>query len=168
MVLQIDKRKNRVVLSLGGNIGEVQKVFENARGHLQKKIGGLVLSSSLYSTKAWGVEDQPDFLNQVVVLETKLSPLEVLRCCLSIEEELGRIRKEKWHERIIDIDVLFYNDEIIDMEELVLPHPFIQDRNFILYPLVEIIPDFIHPRLEKTIIDLKNSCKDQLTVKKNK
>lgn len=166
MVLQIDKRKNRVVLSLGGNIGEVQKVFEVASHHLEVKVGELVLSSSFYSTKAWGVENQPDFLNQVLVLETKLSPLEILRYALSIEKELGRVRKEKWHERIIDIDVLFYNDEIINTKELMLPHPFIQERNFILYPLAEIMPDFIHPRLNRTLLNLKNSCKDDLAVVK--
>ena len=145
MVSQIDKRKNKVVLSLGGNIGDVQQVFELARIQLEKRIGELVISSSLYSTKAWGIENQSDFLNQVVVILTECAPLEVLEFCLIIEEELGRVRKEKWHERIIDIDVLFYEDKIIDSTNLILPHPYIQDRNFILHPLVEIMPGFIHP-----------------------
>ena len=159
MVSQIDKRKNKVVLSLGGNIGDVQQVFELARIQLEKRIGELVISSSLYSTKAWGIENQSDFLNQVVVILTECAPLEVLEFCLIIEEELGRVRKEKWHERIIDIDVLFYEDKIIDSTNLILPHPYIQDRNFILHPLVEIMPGFIHPSLKKTVFELKKWCK---------
>tara|TARA_B100000809_G_C15133968_1_gene529747 strand:+ start:2847 stop:3350 length:504 start_codon:yes stop_codon:yes gene_type:complete len=166
MVSEIDKRKNSVVLSLGGNIGDVKEVFMDAISHLKKRIGTINMSSSLYSTKAWGVEAQPDFLNQVVVIETELSPFKVLVHCLAIELELGRIRKEKWHERVIDIDVLFFNDEIIDSEDLILPHPYIQDRNFILYPLAEILPNYIHPTYKKTLNELKNSCKDELAVVK--
>jgi len=166
MVSEIDKRKNRVVLSLGGNIGDIQLVFEKARDSLQKTVGELVLISSLYQTKAWGVENQSDFLNQVIVLETTLSPIEVLKTCLAVENELGRVRKGKWHERVIDIDVLFYGNELIKSKELVLPHPYIKDRNFILYPLVEIMPDFVHPIFKKTLLELKNNCKDELPVVK--
>lgn len=166
MVSKIDKRKNNVVLSLGGNIGNVKEVFEFAIRHLKKKVGTISLFSSLYQTKAWGVENQPDFLNQVVVIETELSPFKVLAHCLAIELELGRVRKEKWHERVIDIDVLFYGNELINSEELIVPHPHIQDRNFILAPLVEIMPDFIHPAYNKSLNDLENSCKDKLAVVK--
>jgi len=164
MVSEIDKRTNKVVLSLGGNIGDVEEVFQIAIHCLQKKIGSIVLTSSLYQTKAWGVEDQPDFLNQVVAIDSELSAFKVLEHCLAIELELGRVRKEKWHERVIDIDVLFYNDELIESKGLIVPHPYIQDRNFILNPLVEIIPDFIHPKLKNTIIELQSSCKDELSV----
>lgn len=166
MVSKIDKRKNNVILSLGGNLGDVQQVFVKAIISLQKKIGNLMLSSSLYKTKAWGVENQPDFLNQVIVLVSDLTPMEVLEVCLTVEEDLGRVRKERWHERIIDIDVLFYNDELIKTENLLIPHPYIQDRNFILYPLVEVIPDFLHPVLKKTLRELKKCCKDELLVVK--
>ena len=102
----MDKRENKVVLSLGGNIGDVKKVFVDALQILGKRIGVIVDSSSLYKTKAWGVENQPDFFNQVVVLKTEFDPHFVLQSCLEIEEELGRVRKEKWHERVVDIDVL--------------------------------------------------------------
>ncbi len=166
MVSQIDKRTNKVVLSLGGNIGDVQQVFKSATNALKNRVGELNQVSSIYKTKAWGVEDQPDFLNQIVVLDTILSPIQVLNSCLEIEAELGRVRKQKWHERVIDIDVLFYEDQIIDSENLILPHPLIQERNFILYPLAEIIPDFIHPKLKRTLLQLKNSCKDELLVVK--
>jgi len=166
MVSQIDKRKNKVVLSLGGNVGEVKQVFELAIGLIQAKIGKLILSSSLYSTKAWGVENQPDFLNQVIILESTLSPFEVLDSCLEIELELGRVRKEKWHERVIDIDVLFFNSELINSTNLILPHPYIHERNFILFPLVEIMPNYVHPKLKGTLFELKNNCKDKLAVVK--
>jgi 2-amino-4-hydroxy-6-hydroxymethyldihydropteridine diphosphokinase len=166
MVSQIDKRKNSVVLSLGGNIGDVKDVFEVAISHLKKRVGELVSSSSLYSTKAWGIENQPDFLNQVIVIDSELSPTKVLECCLTIELELGRVRKEKWHKRVIDIDVLFYNNELIKSKDLIVPHPYIQDRNFILAPLAELIPQFVHPLLQKTMQELKNSCIDNLAVVK--
>jgi len=166
MVLEIDKRKNSVVLSLGGNIGDVKEVFEFAIRHLKKRVGTISLSSSLYQTKAWGVEKQPDFLNQVVVIDSELSPFKVLEHCLAIEFQLGRVRKEKWHERVIDIDVLFYGDELINSKELIVPHPYIQDRNFILTPLIEIMPDFVHPTYNKSLNDLKISCKDKLAVVK--
>ena len=164
MVSKMDKRRNRVVLSLGGNIGDVKKVFINALQLLENKIGQLILLSSLYHTKAWGVENQPDFLNQVVIFETILAPAQVLKICLKIEKELGRIRKEKWHERVIDIDVLFYESKIVDAVDLKLPHPYIQDRNFILDPLSEIMPEFVHPILGKTLLELKKNCNDKLQV----
>jgi len=166
MVSQIDKRKNSLVLSLGGNIGNVKEVFEVAIIHLKKRLGKLALSSSLYKTKAWGVENQPDFLNQVVVIETELLPIKVLEVCLEIEHELGRVRQEKWHERVIDIDVLFYGEELIKTETLIVPHPYIQDRNFILYPLVEIMPNYIHPLHNKSLKTLKDNCTDKLDVVK--
>ena len=155
---------NKVVLGLGGNIGNVQNTLLKCIELLELHIGKVSNKSSLYQTKAWGVEDQSDFINQAVLLETSFSAQECLNLCQDIEGKLGRVRKDKWHERIIDIDILFFNDEIIDEDNLKAPHPFIQDRNFVLYPIEEIIPDFIHPQLKKTILELKNICKDNLTV----
>ena len=166
MVSNIDKRKNRVVLSLGGNIGEVKQVFESARKHLKETIGNLCLESSLYQTKAWGYKKQADFLNQVIVLDTQFSAFEVLDHCLKIELKMGRIRKEKWHERTLDIDILFFNSEIVKTKDLIIPHRYIQDRNFILSPLAEIMPNYIHPIYDKSINELKNNCKDDLSVYK--
>jgi len=166
MVTNNDKRNKSVVLSLGGNIGDVKRVLEDAISCLEKRVGKLVLASEIYKTEAWGVEDQPDFLNQTIVLETSLTPHEVLEICLNVEKELGRDRmvKKKWQERVVDIDVLFYEDEVIDSIDLILPHPYLHERNFVLVPLAEIIPEFVHPILKETIFDLKESSSDKLQV----
>ncbi|PCJ25811.1 MAG: 2-amino-4-hydroxy-6-hydroxymethyldihydropteridine diphosphokinase [Flavobacteriales bacterium] len=164
MVAEIDKRNNRVVLSLGGNIGDVKQAFNYSIKLLEKNIGELVLSSSLYKTKAWGVENQPNFLNQVLVFSTELLPIDILHVCLETELIIGRVRKEKWHKRLIDIDVLFYDGEIIDTPDLTIPHPHVHKRNFVLFPLVDIIPSFRHPLLHKTMKELKNKCNDKLEV----
>lgn len=153
---------NKVVLGLGGNVGNVQNTLTKCIDLLSCKLGEVQLKSSLYKTKAWGVENQPDFINQVIEIETDLSPTECLTVCQNIEQELGRVRQAKWHQRTIDIDVLFFNDEIINTPDLKIPHPFIQDRNFVLFPLAEILPNYRHPKLKKTILELKNSCSDNL------
>lgn len=153
---------NKVILGLGGNVGNVQFTLQECVQLIELKVGKVDLQSSLYQTKAWGVENQPDFINQVVVINTNLSAQTCLINFQDIERQLGRVRNEKWHERTIDIDILFYNNDIIEEENLKIPHPFIQDRNFVMYPLDEIVPNFIHPKLEKTMLELKNICKDNL------
>ena len=163
MVKDMDKRKNKVVLSLGGNIGDVKETFIDSIKLLEESVGQVLKVSSLYSTKAWGVENQPDFLNQVLVLNSELEPQEILDNCMDIEVELGRVRKQKWYERTIDIDILFYNSEIIETPNLVIPHKYIHERNFVLFPIVDIIPSFIHPLLRKSMTELKSECKDELT-----
>jgi 2-amino-4-hydroxy-6-hydroxymethyldihydropteridine diphosphokinase len=164
MVADMDKRNNEIVLSLGGNIGEVRATFTKAIHLLKEELGGEVIISPLYGTKAWGVENQPDFLNQVVILKSSLSPVQVLKICLTIELKLGRVRRQKWDERVIDIDLLFYNNEIINLKELIVPHPYVHKRNFVLFPLVDVLPLFKHPLLGKTMEELKKECKDELEV----
>lgn len=168
MALQIDKRINKtLILSFGGNVGNVRGVFKSAKVCVEEEIGKVVKKSSLYKTAAWGVENQPDFLNQVLIVETNLTPKNCLTKILAIEKKMGRIRSGKrWEERVIDIDMLFYEDEIIDLKELKVPHPYIQDRNFILVPLAEVCCEYVHPQLNKTIIVLKNECNDRLKVEK--
>ncbi|KJS04822.1 MAG: hypothetical protein VR77_10570 [Flavobacteriales bacterium BRH_c54] len=155
---------NQLILSLGGNQGDIKKTFLSAKNNIAQEIGTIVKESSIYQTQAWGVENQPDFLNQVIVVETKLSPITILEKCLVIEMELGRKRMKRWGERTIDIDLLFFNSEIIQTENLQIPHPKISERNFILHPLAEIIPEFIHPILNKSISQLKIDCTDSLKV----
>ncbi|MEY4875951.1 MAG: 2-amino-4-hydroxy-6-hydroxymethyldihydropteridine diphosphokinase, partial [Bacteroidota bacterium] len=123
--------------------------------------------SSIYRTKAWGNENQNDFLNQCLIIETELSAESCLQKILLIEQNLGRKREEKWGPRTIDIDILFFNSEIVDKPNLQIPHPYLHLRRFTLAPLHELIPDFIHPILKKNISELLLHCKDELTAIKN-
>lgn len=158
----------QIVFSLGGNVGNVEEIFKKAIQLMEINVGKLTLKSSLYVTKAWGVENQPDFLNQVLVFNSNLKAIDVLNEILLIEKQLGRDRtkQKKWEQRPIDIDILFYGNEIIDLPELIVPHPFIQNRKFILSPLLEVLPNFVHPLFNKTIQELFINCKDKLAVAK--
>ena len=159
---------NKTVILLGGNVGNTELVFQEANVHIDQDLGRIVKESSVYRTDAWGVEDQPAYLNQVIVVETNLSPQEVLAGCLSIEKKLGRDREEekRWHSRILDLDVLFYENEIINTEDLIVPHPRISERNFVLVPLSEIMPEYLHPVHNKTIREILKESSDKLRVSK--
>lgn len=158
---------NTAYVLLGSNEGDRLQHLTNALNYMKQDIGSIVKASAVYTTLAWGNTEQPDFLNQVVCIETSLSAQQLLEALLLVEKKLGRIRSgTKWMQRIIDLDVLFYNDAIIDSAELQIPHPHLQDRKFVLVPLQEIAPAFIHPLLKKNIITLTAECKDQLEVKK--
>jgi len=155
---------NQVYVLLGANIGDPLNQLAQAREQISQKLGHIEQASSIYESEAWGVEDQPIFLNQVLLVESELSAEEFLQIALSIENDLGRIRFKKWGSRVIDIDMLYYNEEIIDSENLKIPHPFLHQRNFTLVPLVEISPQYIHPVLKKSNKDLLLGSKDQLLV----
>jgi len=147
-------------------MGNSTELLSNAIEQIENKIGPLLLKSNLYATAAWGNTSQPDFLNQVIEVATKLDATETLKEILSIEKNMGRIRTVKNAPRIIDIDILFFNNEIINRIDLIVPHPEIQNRRFVLTPLNEIAPQMIHPVLNKTIDQLLSFCPDQLAVKK--
>lgn len=154
-----------VFLSLGGNLKNSKDIFHQINSEIEKKIGIISKKSQIYKTQAWGNENQSDFLNQVMRVETAInSAEEVLTIILKLELEFGRIRKEKWGPRAIDIDILFFGDEIIQQENLVIPHPYIQDRNFILIPMIEIEKSFVHPLLKKTLEKLLEENKDEKNV----
>lgn len=157
---------NTVYLLLGSNMGDSSKRLSHARKMIEKNIGEIVKESSIYRTAAWGKEDQPDFLNQIVVATSKLFAEDVLKKIFFIEKEMGRIRTFKNAARFIDIDILFFNDDVIDTESLTVPHSQIHNRKFVLTPLVEIAPDLIHPLLKKSAVELLNSCSDKLNVQK--
>jgi len=147
-------------------MGNSEEQLQLAATNTEKYIGNIVAASSLYQTAAWGKTDQPDFLNQVLIVETELSAADTLSVLLAIEEKMGRVRTEKNAPRIIDIDILFFNDDIIQEKDLIIPHPEIQNRLFVLTPLNELAPNYIHPVLAKTIHELLLGCKDVLNVKK--
>ncbi len=157
---------NTTYLLLGSNMGDSKQKLLDATKNITKNIGRISRRSGLYETAAWGKEDQPDFINQVVVVETILTAEQTMEKILFIEEQMGRIRTEKNAPRIIDIDILFFNKQLIKSEKLTIPHPFIQDRRFALVPLNELSPRFKHPLLNKTISSLLKECPDRLDVKK--
>lgn len=127
-----------VFLALGTNIGDRHRHLTDALNLISTGIGKIIKQSSIHETKAWGNTNQDDFLNMVIRVETELTPLQLLSECQSIEQQLGRIREEKWGPRIIDIDILYYHDEKVNEEHLVIPHPHINERDFVLLPLREI------------------------------
>lgn len=133
---------------------------------LQADAGRVIRCSSVYETAAWGLTDQPAFLNQVICLETHLSPEKLLRTIQAIEGRLGRTKKEKWGARLADIDVLYYGTEQIRTEQLTVPHPYLPERRFTLVPLAEIAPEFVHPVLGMTNRALLERCPDHGEVRK--
>jgi 2-amino-4-hydroxy-6-hydroxymethyldihydropteridine diphosphokinase len=157
---------NTVYLLLGSNIGNSKASLAKAITHIEKQIGPVTRQSGLYCTAAWGNIRQPDFLNQVIIVQTELSALQTMHTILDIEKKMGRVRTIKNAPRIIDIDILFFNKEIIDMPDLTVPHPQIQNRRFVLVPLNQLSPNMKHPVLKKTVHQLLMHCPDKLNVKK--
>ena len=155
---------HHVYLGIGTNLGDRRKNLVDAEGLINLKVGPVIACSKTYETAAWGLTEQPDFHNQVLSVGTTLSAEEVLREVLEIETHLGRVRKEKWGTRIIDIDILYYNDAVINLPHLKIPHPFIQERNFVLIPLLEIAPDYVHPILKMPNEELFWNSKDDSEV----
>ena len=157
---------NRTYLLIGGNVGNRLKNLREARKQITVKCGMIVKQSAIYETAAWGKTDQASFLNQVVLVETELSAREVLDRILKAEMEMGRMRNEKFGPRTIDIDILFFNDDIIHEEGLTVPHPQLHLRKFALEPMNEIAADLKHPVTGKTINEMLEECNDPLPVKK--
>ena len=154
-----------IYLLLGGNIGNRLFYLQEAKKQIEENVGRIVAQSSIYETAPWGVENQPDFLNQAVELDTEQNPEELLKNILSIELALGRERHQKWYARTIDIDILLYHKLLISSKDLIVPHLRLPYRKFGLIPLAEIAPTFIHPQTNKTIRVMLDECTDTLEVK---
>ena len=151
---------NTIFLQLGSNMGDRNAYLQKARKLITEKIGMIKKRSRIDESVPWGIENQNNYLNQVLELKSKFTVDEVLQKILDIENKIGRIRNEKWGERIIDIDILFYNDLIIEKEGLCIPHIHLHNRKFVLTPLHEISPDYVHPKYRKKVSELMQECKD--------
>jgi 2-amino-4-hydroxy-6-hydroxymethyldihydropteridine diphosphokinase len=150
---------------LGSNLGDRQQNFEQARKLISSQAGNITRQSAVYQTLAWGNTDQPAYLNQVLEIQTELSPQMLLQKINEIEKEMGRERRVRWESRLIDIDILYFNSLVIETESLTIPHPQIAFRRFTLVPLAEIAPDYLHPVLQQTNLQLLQNCPDTLEVR---
>ena len=157
----------KTYLLLGSNLGNRELLLETAIKMIAYEIGDVFVKSSLYETAAWGKTDQPSFLNLALGVATTLTPMELLNSVIMIEKKLGRVREEKWGPRLIDIDVILYGNDVVNLgEKLKIPHVEMQNRKFVLQPLAEITPNQIHPILKKTILELLENLNDALYVAK--
>ncbi len=154
------------VLLLGGNEADTLKAFVSAINQIRGRVGEVTCMSAMYRTQAWGKEDQADFFNQALLVHTELSPHHVLITILDIEKELGRVRKIKWDHRLIDIDILLYEDIFINDDTLQIPHPFLADRLFSLLPLRDVLPGWIHPTTGQSIEDMIARTDERLEVRR--
>jgi 2-amino-4-hydroxy-6-hydroxymethyldihydropteridine diphosphokinase len=160
---------NQAIILLGSNMGNRHRMLEEAARCIDSQAGRVVRRSSLYETEPWGFEAEHHFLNQVLVVDTGREPEELMEQLLLIEKQMGRERALPgggYASRIIDIDILFYDDRVIDRDRLKIPHPELHNRRFTLMPLQEAAPDLVHPVFNKTVTQLLHLCPDTSTVRK--
>ena len=157
---------NKAYLLTGSNLGDREKNLAHARRLIDMQCGSIGAVSSIYETAAWGNPNQPAYLNQALEVYTPLLARQLIRRILKTEKMMGRVREEKYGPRIIDIDILLFNDEIHNYPLLRLPHPEMQNRRFALLPLAEIAANEVHPVFKQTIAELLLACPDTLPVKK--
>ena len=151
---------NIVYLQLGSNLGDRQDYLTKASVELKLEIGQIIKSSKIYESPAWGVSNQKKYLNQIIKIKTEYSASLILEKALKIEDKLGRVRIKKWGERVIDIDLLLFNFDIIEETNLSIPHKYMHKRKFVLVPLNELAGNYLHPIYNITINELLNKCKD--------
>ena len=158
--------EEKIVLLLGSNVGDRKENLERAVLELTVEFGQSLMESSIYVTEPWGLKEQDTYLNQVVIFETALRPERVLETILEIEKRMGRERTKKWGPRIIDIDILFYDDLIYESEILKIPHPNMEMRRFVLVPLCELLSQMEHPLFGVSIKKLLDKCPDSCKVER--
>ena len=156
---------NLIYLQLGSNLGDRKYLLDSAVSLINTKIGKVSRSSKIYESDAWGVSRQPKYLNQILEVYSNIGCESILKDIHSIEIQLGRVRGKKWQERLIDIDVIFFNDLIIQKTDLHIPHKYMHKRRFVLEPLNELIADYVHPKYNKSIERLLNECTDKHIVR---
>jgi 2-amino-4-hydroxy-6-hydroxymethyldihydropteridine diphosphokinase len=158
---------HKVFLGIGGNLGNKQANFEKVFELIEKDLGKVIEHSSIYETPAWGFHSEEVFWNQVLLIETTLSAHAILENIKHIEAAFDRKRgKERYSSRQMDVDILYYNQDFFDDEHLVIPHPRIHERKFVLVPLCEIAPDFKHPLMRLNHVSLLENCLDKSIIKK--
>ncbi|MCH8903154.1 MAG: 2-amino-4-hydroxy-6-hydroxymethyldihydropteridine diphosphokinase [Bacteroidetes bacterium] len=155
-----------IFLGLGTNLGNRLHNLLVAAHHIEEDIGQIVLRSSIYQTEPWGVRNQPEYYNQCLGIITMLNPFDLLKKAKSIERLIGREEDEKWASRVIDIDILYFGGNIINNRRLVVPHRHLHERRFALVPLAEIAPDFMHPKLNLTNMDMLVKSDDNSKVER--
>ena len=153
-----------VFLLTGSNLGDRSSQLSQCIAALQEYAGTVLQCSQVYETEAWGKEGLPAHLNQALQLQTTLQPLELLQVIHDIEHRLGRVRQEKWGVRAMDIDIIYYDNMVLNQPQLTIPHPLLQERRFVLQPLTEIAPGYLHPVFGKTNNELLETCTDPLSV----
>lgn len=157
---------HKAFILLGSNMGKRITFLSKAKQLIIEEAGTITAQSSIYQTAAWGNTNQQAFLNQVIVINTKQEPDALMQTLLNIEQQLGRIRTQKFGPRTIDLDILFYDALVTKTKRVTIPHPAIQDRRFVLVPLAELSPRKIHPVYKQTVSSLLKNCSDNLAVKK--
>ncbi|HKJ79566.1 MAG TPA: 2-amino-4-hydroxy-6-hydroxymethyldihydropteridine diphosphokinase [Prolixibacteraceae bacterium] len=158
---------HNVFLGIGGNLGNKTENFKNVFKIIIREIGNITLTSSVYETPPWGFQAKESFWNQVLQVETELLPGEVLSKIHNIEDRFGRIRDNKnYTSREMDIDIIYYDDSFLENENLIIPHPLLHQRKFVLVPLAEIAPNLKHPLLRLTSLQMLENCKDESVIKK--
>ena len=154
----------KVILHLGSNVGDRELLLNQGLDLISENIGTILSSSAFYETEPWGVKDQQDFLNLAINVETTLNPLDLLTEAKAIEQIVGRTKKEHWGPRRLDIDIIFYGQKCFIEDHLIIPHKEVQNRNFVLIPVMEIAGDWIHPELNKTVEELYLNSSDTCEV----
>jgi len=158
--------RHTAYLSLGSNDGNSLQILTDAISNIAAACGSVSAQSGVYRTAAWGVTEQPDFFNMAISLSTNLEPEALLFTLQQIEKQHNRRRTTKWGQRTLDIDILFYDDIDLSLQDLIIPHPFLHQRAFVLVPLATIAPKYMHPVLHLTIEQLLERCNDTLEVKR--